>query len=115
MRNEDSDFDHCSIEMIVTDRGVTVSESLPFCMLTAANFGAAAFGDSKVFTLSTAAPVNVSALADFAVDGDIWLAADLMDEVHELVGAEGIVSITSPHAEFTVAGRLSRGPIPLCQ
>ena len=28
---------------------------------------------------------------------------------------KAFVSITSPHAEFTVAGRFSRGPIPLRQ
>ena len=43
------------------------------------------------------------------VDGDVRRAADLLDEIHELIGAKGIVSITSPQAELTVAGRCRAG------
>ncbi len=53
-----------SVETTVTDLGSTVSESLPFWILTVAGFGTTASGKSKVLILSTAAPVNVSALAD---------------------------------------------------
>src|SRR5579859_3138928 len=56
-----------SSEMTVTDLGPTVNDNLPACIFAEIGWGTTVLGAAKVFTLSTAGAVRVSAFADFMV------------------------------------------------